>query len=460
MIRPVTLTLFFTFFAFCCSAQSWKWAVETPDPSEVIDIAAGTRGESIVLTKGLENEYHLDVYDSSGIRVREKTMLFRDYSSSELYALETDDTGNIYLVSRQVLDIAPPVIVMREWWDQRDGHGLYEDEIPGEPDFHTFIVLEKYSPELELITQMKLLRADAMDEGSYPEYSVSVRDFYVDGKGACWVAGKKQMNARVCWREDVEITDAGKGCHFLMKIGSALKQPEWVIAFAGGDAGDINTMHIAVNNVGICMMSGCFYDSIKFGDKLLRAHDVPVNARSGENEMYLTAVSSEGKLLWAQSTGVHSYDEDVVALSGGGFVASGRCMNADHIGETKLAKEQPVAMFLIEIDPNTGKHGKLYFNDTSAINNLEAGRNNDFYCDFQLKNSSDLLFIYHFDSKLKPKLVSRYLGHDSVTCSRNGVIFYSASWSGCAAFGFRPYEAYLPGDLSYSAGFLAKFTIK
>lgn len=460
MLQRFYFTFFFTVVVSCLSAQKWNWAVETADPSEVIDVTIGIHGESVVISKGYAHDYHLDVYDSLGQPYNEKIWYFDEWLSDKVYAVETDDTGNVYVVSKQMLDIAPPIKVMREWWDQGDGHGWVEEETPGEPDYHSFIVLEKYSRKLELITQMKLLKADPMEgEGGFGEYDLSVGDFYVDAKGNCWLAGKKKMNSRVCWRENLEFTSADKGCHFLMKIGSEMKQADWISVFEGQDAGDINTMHIAVNKDGICLISGCFAGAMTFGDKLLYGH-VPLEVQHfADDEMYLSAVSPFGEILWAQSTGVQSYDEDVVALSGGRFVASGRCVNADYIGSTKLPKSDMNVMFLLEIDPKTGKHGKLYLNDTSAINSLQAGSNNDFYCDFQRGNSSYVLFIYRFDSKMQPELVSRYLASDPVSASRSGCICYSGTWSGTAAFGFRPYDAYLPGDLSRSAGFLAKFEI-
>lgn len=451
-MNRLILILCFSLVALHVNAQHWQWALSIPYQYKFLDVAAASNDQSVSIFQDGDGAFHLSLNNSLGNTINDQLWYFENWIDDALIAVEVDSIGNIYMLSRQTFN-DQPLLMRKERSLDESGHEYFEEveaEIQPEPKYNMYYILDKFSPKMERITTLRLLKIDTQTE-----FGLSVHDFVTDAKGNCWIAGETTPG-NFCWREDAVLSIEERGCHFMMKVGATLKQVDWIQLFQGEGAGHVTSMHLAVNKDGVCLMSGSYRDAMKFGNIQLYSYVQLVNSTQ-TSEMYLTAVSLDGKVLWAQSMGVRSWDYDVVALTGGGFIATGYFYRSSYLGDTKLPQDSMSGYFLMEIDPATGKHGKLFSNDTSAIQNLQAGSANDFYCDFQHGNSSYVRYVYHFDSNLKSGLISRLSGYDCMTSSRAGTIYYYGTWAGYGNFGFIPYEHTIGGDFSKGDAFFAKF---
>lgn len=421
-------------------AQNWRFASEIRDASEVIDVAIGRDNQVVIISRGLALQYHLCVYDSLGTRIKEKIWDFTSYYSNALFAVETDSVGNIYLVSRRTIEIE---------------QGNFSKTTNTTPDLHTFIILEKYSANLELIIQVRLLK---FLDGS--EYGISIHDFIIDVKGNCWLAGETDSDA-------FELADAvrqpGKmGGHLLMLVGNNLQKVEWLNLFDGESAGFNNSTHIAVNNDGICLMSGVYGGTMRFGTTNLynasSASDQLQETLFSTGEMYLVAVRESGDILWAQSMKAQSWDADVAALTGGDFVCGGSVYNSLRVGRFQIPNRGGGATFLMIIDPLSGYQKRITF-ELSSVRNIHAGANNDFVCDAQVNGvDNNERKICYCDSNLNITTLSQFTGVAGVSSMRNNSIYYSSIWNGVCSFGSEP-KVLTVGTKSSTGAFLANFQL-
>ncbi|HTF02463.1 MAG TPA: hypothetical protein VK826_00495 [Bacteroidia bacterium] len=434
MKTPFRFCLFLSicFFSSALSAQNWSWATRTPEMSDYIDVAVGPHGEAISIYEAYNNAWHLDVHDSSGALIREKEFYYLEPYGNCAFGVGTDATGNIYVVSRQSFE---EPLERNEHALDPEGYDEEEDE-ERETTWHLYIVIEKFSPELELLGSLRVLQLT-----HFENYSIEVRDFVVDDAGNCWLGGFTDDN-KFSYKEQV-INPGPAGCHFVMKVGANMKEPAWINTFIGSGPAYVLSFHLAVNKKGICVMTGAYAKTMQVGKTILTSQ--PIKSLL-ESEMYITAFRADGTIAWVKSLLVPSYDTDVVALSGGDFVCAGAFSDATQLGSVKLPAGKKYGSFVMSIDAKSGKMGKVYVNDTSMIIGLEAGLNNDFYCLFDLSGSSHVHYVFHFDKKMKGERFSYVTVHNPVTASNGGAYYLAGTWSWISRLGDPPNAKYVKGD--------------
>jgi hypothetical protein len=429
------LILFLSFCSETLPAQTWSWATRTPEMREYVDIAVGARGEAVSIYDGHENTYHLEVHDSSGALINEKIFEYLEPYGNCAYGVETDAAGNIYVVSRQSFE--EPLLRNEHALDPEGYEG--DEEVP-ETTWHLYILIEKFSPELELLSTLRVLQLT-----HFANYSVQVRDFVVDDAGNCWLGGLTDDN-KFSYKEQV-INPGPVGCHFVMKVPAGLKEPEWIQTFIGTGPEYLHTFHLAVNKKGICVMTACYEKTMLVGKTTL------TRARSEsllDGEMYITAFRADGTIAWVKSLQAASYDTDVVALSGGDFICSGYFDKAAQLGPVKLPAGKKTGSFVMRLDAKSGKMGTVYVNDTCVILGLEAGTNNDFYALFDHGGVSHVHYVFHFDKKLQAERFSYVTVHNPVTASNGGAYYLAGTWTWISRLGDPPNAKYVKGDGSHT----------
>jgi hypothetical protein len=429
------------------TAQQWQWAVHPVTGYEVVDVSVGTKKQSVVITTGADRSYVVTLIDSSGISQAAQVYYFGQWYGDRVLFSAIDADGCVWILSRQMLD---DKAILREYQDE-EGVGYREQESgdDAETDFHQYIVLEKFDPELRPISTQKLMRC------SGGEYAMDVYDMEMDQQGNIWFCG--EVTDTVQFQERVYVPGVNGGA-FLVRVPFNKKSGlPWLSLFVKNSdccQGSIQSFHLAVNGSGTCVISGSFTKEVEFenGTRFTKGPEGTVFG-----EMFLAAFSSAGKILWTKRIGAQSDDKDVIALSDGSFVCSGTFNEATKIDRFTVPGGKNYGNFVMRVDAKNGAFKQFYCQDTSSILHLFAGSNGGFYGMFCRGNSSQEFFIYHFDTKLKPELSTEIYGIDPFIGARNGTLVIGGMWNVICSVGKHPHALFLGGNWSDSGSLVARW---
>jgi hypothetical protein len=426
-------------------AQKWQWVSPTPQDAEYIDIAACPDGDVVTLYEGSDNGYFLQIHDSSGRERNRTEFYFQNTYGNCLFEADVDREGNVYVISRQTLD--ETMISEAPYREESE-----DEDIDREVIAYSYIVMEKYSADMELISSQRLLKLSDND------YAIDVCEFVIDDAGHFWLSGVTD-DSDYDFKEKTIHPGTGGGM-FVMRLPSGEMKNAWIRSFA--ESGSCCTYgadsyHLAVNKDGMCIVSGTFRGDLKLSNGTVLRY---VENKTFEGEMFVVAMNDKGDIKWSQQMDAPSYDRDVVALSDGTFVISGFFVEATKLSTYKLPAGKTNGFFLMKLNPANGKIRQVYLNDTSAISHLEAGTNNDFYCTFLRNNSGTVQEVYHFTHKLEAERLTRFTGHKPQVIVMHGELYCAGSYGWNAAFGDRkPNWLYIGGDSSSWGSFLAKCSL-
>jgi hypothetical protein len=469
MPRKIISLFILTFFCFTgnISAQKWPWVTKTT-ASSYLDMAIGLHGEIFSLYEvnqvdySFEGGYYIGVTDANGnlndsiepVRVTDNIQ-----SGAKAFQMEKDKFGNIYVIIRKEIsnenlkeqDDTDPSLGDDEETPVEDKpattEGDDEESIPS-----ICIQIEEYSPSLELIKTLKLIKYNQI-------YSIEINDFVIDNAGNFWLAGSTENEPY--FFKDKEITPKD-GSDFVMKIDSTMKNIEWMKSFTGdASKGSVTSLHLAVNKNGNCILSSSFSNKVEIDQTIY------TNETKGKSKMYLVCLNGNGNVVWSTYMNAYSFDTDVAALSGGDFICAGMFSDSVSKGPLLVPHGKSYGMFVMTIDQKTGKEKNIFVNDTSTIQCLCPGLNNDFYCLFNFHNSAFQYTISHFDKKLQPKRISKLHCNDPcVTLYGNALygnaLYFVGDWTGTGSFGDKPNSKFLMGDhgpFNGSGGFVGKMEI-
>lgn len=441
MSSRVFLPLVFFFCFSSASAQKWQWALPTAQNISYIDMTHNVQGDVITLEKDNDRSYYLRLYGADQNLRYSKEFYYPDAYSNCAYEVEPDREGNVYVLSRQTLpDIAPE--------NYRDEYEPEDEEASSAAS--DYIVLEKFSPELELLQSVRLIRMES-------SYGVDVSELKVDAKGNIWCCGVT-TDERYYFM-DQTITPGTGGGAFLVHVPAARYADAWIKNFGSGGTCctyTVDSYNLAVNADGICVMSGTFTGDLTLNDRVTFQYDT---AQQFEGEMFLAAFNENGEMKWTKRMNAPSYDKDIVALANGSFVCAGFYVGATKIGTYRLAARD-TGHFLMELAPSNGKIGKVYLNDSCAMENLIAGAGGSLYCTFQKGNSDIVHEVYQFNHQLRPKRLTRFTGNNPVITVVNGQFYCAGEYGWNCAFGDnKPNWLSIGGDSSSWGSFLAKCSL-
>ncbi len=428
-------------------AQKWPWVVKNNVGSQYLDVAIGYNGQIATLYKSYEGAVFLEIADTSGNSIDTKCITSEFQNGERAFQMEIDKFGNIYVITRKT--IRNQKLFDNEFDDEAGHHGSFQvlqDDPYGE--YHDYIQLEKYSSTLVLLKTLKLLKLSEI-------YKTEIADFVIDKNGDFLFAGTTSDEDYFLRDEEIKSKESSD---FIMKLDSSMSTILWMKSFSGdASRGSITSMHMAVNKFGNVFLSNTFGSVVHIGETTYN------NDSKGKSKIYVLCLSKDGNVLWSNYMGMNSYDTDAAALSSGDFVLAGTFNDVVSKGPLNPPQGKLSGMFVMTLDRNNGRQKKTFMEDTSTIQNLCPGIDNDFYCVFNYQNTSYKYTISHFNDQLIPnRLCAAIVDAPLITLYQNS-LYFAGSWGNSAFFGDYPErQVILSADGSVTGdygGYLTKMII-
>lgn len=428
-------------------AQQWQWAVNPVRGYEVVDVSVGPQKQSVVITQVPERSYTLTLIDSTGQTQASQEYYFGQWYGDRVLFSQIDAQGNVWVLSRQMLDIHAQRANDAYPYDAY-GEEMNQEPLQ-EPEYQQFIILEKYTSDLELTQSYRLIKCFGN------EYRLDVDDMEMDAEGNIWLCA--EVSDTFQFQERTYVPGYNGGAFLLCFPGERTGNFPWLNFFVKNNdccQGSVQSFHLAVNKSGTCVVSGSFTKELTF-ENGTRFTNGPDGIIMGE--MFLAAFSSTGKMMWTKRIGTQSDDKDVIALSDGSFVCSGTFREATTIDKFTVPGGKNYGNFIMRVDEKNGAFRQFYCQDTSSMLHLFPGSNADFYAMFCKGNSSQDYLIYHFDQKLKPEFRTQIYGIDPCVGVCNGTLVVGGMWNWLCAIGPRPYVFFLGGHQGDEGSVVARW---
>ncbi|MBP7333457.1 MAG: SBBP repeat-containing protein [Candidatus Cloacimonas sp.] len=176
--------------------------------------------------------------------------------------------------------------------------------------------------------------------GTSDDYGWSIA---VDANGNSYVNG--QFKSSSCSFGTITLTNSGSGYNdiFVAKLDS---NGNWFWAKKAGGTSNDGGNSIAVDANGNSYVTGCFYSSATFGTTTLNS--------SGENDIFIAKLDSNGNWLWAKQAGGTSYDSgcSIAVDANGNSYVTGYFYSSATFGSTTLTSSGYWDIFVAKLDNN------------------------------------------------------------------------------------------------------------
>lgn len=275
--------------------------------------------------------------------------------------------------------------------------------------------------------------------GTSSDYSY---DMYTDISGNCYITGYFYGTAVM---GDSTLTSSGSCDIYAAKLDT---EGNWLWVRRAGSTGADIGLGITADSSGNILITGTFQDTVAFGTTQL--------VTSGEDDIFVAKLDSNGNWLWATGAGGISFDSsyEIAADSGCNYYITGYFADVANFGSTSLTSSGTDDIFIAKLDSSgiwqwARRAGGSEYDSGKALG-LDSGgiiyaigkfRNTaDFGSDTMTSNGYEDIFIAKLDSNGNWLGTTRTggtgsdLGNDLVFDS-SGNCYLTGYFSGTLSFG-------------------------